>query len=106
MKLYNEEISKKELLKKVGDISQIGGIKLYEMIDGVSRGVRVANIKNAIGIDMNVIIDRGLDISDLRFNSIPIAWKSAVKRHHRSIMKAETLNGSGLFTEVCLLLAG
>jgi len=79
MKLYNEEISKKELLKKVGDISQIGGIKLYEMIDGVSRGVRVANIKNAIGIDMNVIIDRGLDISDLRFNSIPIAWKSAVK---------------------------
>lgn len=79
VKLYNEEISKKELLKKVGDISQIGGIKLYEMIDGVSRGVRVANIKNAIGIDMNVIIDRGLDISDLRFNSIPIAWKSAVK---------------------------
>jgi len=79
MKLYGKQISKKELLAKVGDISQIGGIKLYEMTDGVSRGVRAASVKNAFGIDMNIIIDRGMDISDLRYNSIPIAWKSAVR---------------------------
>jgi hypothetical protein len=79
MKLYSREFTKQELLKRVGDISQIGGIRLSEMIDGQARGVRVAELKNACGIDMRILIDRGMDISDLRFNSVPLAWKSSVK---------------------------
>lgn len=79
MKLYGNKITKQELLKRVGDISQIGTIRLSEMIDGPGRGVRVAEIKNSCGIDMRVLIDRGMDISDLRFNSFPVTWKSSVK---------------------------
>ena len=79
MKLYGREFTKQELLKRVGDISQLGGIRLSEMADGQARGVRVAELKNACGIDMRILIDRGMDISDLRFNSVPLAWKSSVK---------------------------
>ncbi|MBN1298593.1 MAG: aldose 1-epimerase family protein [Actinobacteria bacterium] len=79
MRLYGKNISKQELLKRVGDISQVGGISLNEMIDGPARGIRVADIKNGCGIDARVLIDRGMDISDFRFNSVPIAWKSSVR---------------------------
>ena len=79
MKLYGKEYLKEELLKKVGTIEQIGDLKLYEMQDGVSRGLRVVNVKNSCGIDMNVLLDRGMDISELRYNSIPINWKSSVR---------------------------
>jgi hypothetical protein len=79
MKIYGKEFTKQELLKRVGDISQLGGIRLSEMTDGQARGVRVAELKNACGIDMRILIDRGMDISDLRFKGIPLAWKSSVK---------------------------
>ncbi|MBM3700713.1 MAG: DUF4432 family protein [Actinobacteria bacterium] len=79
MKLYGKDYAKQELLKKVGDISQLGGIMLSEMADGQARGVRFAELRNACGIDMRILIDRGMDISDLRFNSVPLAWKSSVK---------------------------
>lgn len=79
MKIFGEEIKKEELIKMIGDITQLGGIKLYEYIDGVSRGIRAAEIKTPCGIDMNVLIDRGMDISSLFYKNIPIAWKSATK---------------------------
>ena len=79
MKIFGTEISKREVLKKVGDISQLGGIKYYEFIDGVSRGVRAVDVKSPCGLDMTVLPDRGMDISSLSYKSIPINWKSATK---------------------------
>ncbi len=76
MHIFGKDLKKEELLKKVGDISQLGGIKLYEFIDGAERGVRAADIYHPGGIYMTVVIDRGMDISNLFYNLIPIAWKS------------------------------
>ncbi|MHB8277244.1 MAG: aldose 1-epimerase family protein [Candidatus Humimicrobiaceae bacterium] len=77
MHIFGKDLGKEELLKKVGDISQLGGIKLYEFIDGLERGVRAADIHSPCGIYMTVVIERGMDISNLFFNSTPIAWRSA-----------------------------
>ena len=79
MKIFNKNIDKVNLLKKVGDITQLGGIKYYELIDGVSRGVRAIDIHTLCGIDMTILADRGMDISQLSFKNIPISWKSATK---------------------------
>jgi len=79
VKLYGKNYSKEEILKKTGAIEQIGDLKLYEMIDGLGRGLRVVNAKNGCGINMNVLVDRGMDISELSYNSIPINWKSTVR---------------------------
>ncbi|MHB1348217.1 MAG: aldose 1-epimerase family protein [Candidatus Humimicrobiaceae bacterium] len=79
MKLYGQDLSKSELLKRVGDISQLGGAKVYELTDGASRGIRAADIRTPSGIDMTVLIDRAMDISNLYYRNIPLAWKSTVK---------------------------
>jgi len=34
MEIFGKEISKKEIVEKTGDISQLGGIKYYQFIDG------------------------------------------------------------------------
>jgi len=77
MHIFGIDLKKEELLKKVGDISQLGGIKLYELVDGKGRGIRAADIHSPCGIYMTALIDRGMDISNLFYNSIPIAWRSA-----------------------------
>ena len=38
--IYGHELTKKELLKRVGDISQIADIRLFEFTNGNERGVR------------------------------------------------------------------
>lgn len=79
MKIFGTDINRDSLRKKVGDISQLGGIKLYEMTDGVSRGIRAADLKCPCGIDLMVLIDRGMDIAHLSYKSIPISWRSATR---------------------------
>jgi hypothetical protein len=79
MKIFGTGASKKEILEKIGDISQLGGIKYYEFIDGVSRGVRAIDLKSPCGLDMTILPDRGMDISNLSYKSIPISWKSATR---------------------------
>jgi len=79
MKIFGKNIKKDELNKRIGDITQLGGIKYYEFIDGVSKGVRGIDIKSPCGLDFTVIPDRGIDISSMSYKSIPIAWKSTTR---------------------------
>jgi len=79
MKIFKKNYSKFELEKKIGDISQLGGIKSYILNDGNSRGIRALDIKTPSGIDMTVLADRGLDISSFFYKSIPLCWKSLTK---------------------------
>jgi len=79
MNIFEENIKKEELLKKIGDITQLGGIKLFEFIDGVSRGIRAAEFKSPSGLCFTVLIDRGMDISEFYYKQVPICWKSATK---------------------------
>jgi len=79
MNLFGNEFKKADVLKWVGDITQLGGISLYELIDGIGRGVRAASMKTPSGIDMTVLIDRGLDISYMTYKSIPVCWRSSTK---------------------------
>lgn len=79
MKIFESNFSKDDLVKRIGDISQLGGIKLYEMIDGPGRGLRIVNLKTPAGIDMDIVIDRGMDVSGFSYMSIPLAWQSASK---------------------------
>lgn len=79
MKIFGDEVSRKEIQQKTGDISQLGEINSYEMSDGLSRGVRAIDIKSPCGIDFTVLPDRGMDISRFTYMSVPIAWRSATR---------------------------
>ena len=79
MKIFKKDLKKDELLKKIGDIEQLGGIKLYGFSDGLRKGVKDADFESPCGLDMTILIDRGLDISKLSYKGIPLNWKSATR---------------------------
>ena len=68
-------MDKKELLRYVGDISQIGGIRDFTFNDGKSKGVRAIEIDTGV-IRFTVIPDRGLDIAQTFFEGEAMSWIS------------------------------
>lgn len=76
MKVFGKEMTKEELLKNIGSVSQIGGIESSELTQGVSKGVREVSVKTAEGLEYAINPDCGMNISSCRFKGIPICWKS------------------------------
>jgi hypothetical protein len=77
MDFFGRKLTKKEILSKIGDISQFGGVKFHELSDGTGRSLRAVDIKSPSGLDMSILLDRGMDISSMFYRSIPICWRSA-----------------------------
>lgn len=76
-KLFGKDYTKSELLKKVGDISQLCGVKMIELKDGRSSGVQIGRFWTGSGLEFDVNISRGMGIGAFRYNGIPFAWMSA-----------------------------
>src|SRR3972149_11771511 len=76
-KLYGKNYSKKELLKRVGDVSQVGGPRLAELTDGNQKDVRVADFRTGTGFNFTVSLDRGMDITYAEYQGKPLCWRSA-----------------------------
>lgn len=77
MEIFGKKIAKKELYDRFGDITQRGVFKSYEFNDGPSKGIRAIDVRNLAGLDFTTLLDRGLDVSNLSYKSIPISWRSA-----------------------------
>ncbi len=75
--LFGREYTRDELLKRIGDISQLGGIKPIELVNGNERGVRAAEFKTGSGFNFTVLIDRGLDISAADYCGQSLCWRSS-----------------------------
>lgn len=76
VELYGRGYTREELLSKVGDIAQIGGVRLGELADGRERGVRVADFRTGTGFNFTVHIDRGLDIGMAEYCGEALNWRS------------------------------
>lgn len=68
-------MNKKEILKRVGSIEQIGGIRDFTFNEGRAKGVRAIEI-NTGNIILTVLPDRGMDIAQASFKGTPVAWIS------------------------------
>lgn len=68
-------MEKKELLKHIGSIEQIGGIKDYILNDGKAKGVRAIEI-NTGKVRFVVLPDRGMDIAQAFYKEHAISWLS------------------------------
>ncbi len=75
--LYGKQFSREELLKKVGDISQVGGVKRYELSEGKEKGVEAVDFRTGTGFNFTVLLGRGMDISMAEYKGIPLCWRSS-----------------------------
>lgn len=68
MALYNgKNYTKKELLKRVGSISQIAGVRKVEFKEGFQKGIEAAEFRCGTGFNFTVALDRAMDITIAEF---------------------------------------
>src|SRR5665647_3237041 len=70
------KFKKRQLLKYVGDFSQLFGIKEYYLAGGKANGVKAFDIRNGSGLEFTVLADRCLDIAGLSFKGINCSYIS------------------------------
>lgn len=80
--LWGTSYSRTEILRRVGDIRQLAHVEPYELAEGAERGVRAVRMKNAGGLDLDVITDRGMAITGISFQGVPLPFVTGVGVSH------------------------
>lgn len=73
---YFNDMSKNDLMKHIGHISQIAGAKHYTFSEGKAKGVSAIDVKTGTGLSFTVVSDRGMDIAQAEYKGIPLSFIS------------------------------
>lgn len=74
--MKNQSLKSSLLRDSIGNISQIGGTQKLMVDEGKGKGTSIIRVRNGNGLDFSVVPDRGLDIFDIHFEGIQLAWIS------------------------------
>jgi Domain of unknown function (DUF4432) len=77
VQLFGRQWTRTELLKRVGDVSQLGGARLVTLAEGPESGVQVAELRTGSGLAFSVLPGRGMDIGFAEFRGMPLCWRSS-----------------------------
>ena len=72
--LFGKNYTRAELMRRIGHLSQIGGVKLIADEDGASRGVRSLEFRTGTGFQFKVAVDRGMDVGYCEYKGQSLAW--------------------------------
>lgn len=75
-KLFGEDFTRDKLMKRIGNIWQVGGVKAYELTDGREKGVEVIEFRTGNGFSFRVLPGRCMDISLAEYKGVPLSWCS------------------------------
>ncbi len=64
------------LLRRIGRLEQVAGVRLVTLGDGQSRGVRVLEFRTGTGFAFEVLIDRCFDVGRCELAGQPLSWLS------------------------------
>lgn len=74
--IYGRKFSKRELLKRVGDMSQLAGAKKCTLDYGKAKGVAAVDVKTGSGLNFTILPDRGLDLAWAEYKGISFGYLS------------------------------
>ncbi|NJN94652.1 MAG: aldose 1-epimerase family protein [Anaerolineales bacterium] len=80
--LFGKTYSSADLRRRVGDMSQLAGIRAMSLNDGPETGVRALDVRTGSGLRFTVLPDRGLDIADAEWNGTSLVWHSSTGITH------------------------
>ena len=76
--LWGNRYGRADLLRRIGRLEQVGGVRLVTLGDGTERGVRVLEFRTGTGFAFDVVVDRAFDIGRCEMGGRPLAWLSGV----------------------------
>jgi hypothetical protein len=74
MQIYERELSRREVMRRVGNLQQVGGIEHISYEDGYARGVRALQVNTGVGLRFSVTPDRGMDVARAEFAGIGLCY--------------------------------
>ncbi|HID12192.1 MAG TPA: DUF4432 family protein [Candidatus Latescibacteria bacterium] len=109
--LFGRNLDRRELMRRVGDIWQVGGVREVVLGDGTERGVRAAEFRTGTGLEFTVLLDRAMDVAEVRYKGYPLAWVSPTGFAAPSFFEPEGLGwlrtfGGGMLTTCGLTYLG
>jgi uncharacterized protein DUF4432 len=75
-RLWNRWYDRSDLLRRVGRLEQVAGVRLVTLGDGAERGVRVLEFRTGSGFTFDVVVDRAFDIGRCELNGRALGWLS------------------------------
>ncbi|GAA1567180.1 MULTISPECIES: aldose 1-epimerase family protein [Kribbella] len=76
MNIFGSEMSAAALRERTGDLTSVAGVREVVLGNGVERGVRAVQLRSAAGLEVEVLVDRALDLGSARFRGVPFGWRS------------------------------
>lgn len=76
LRVYGHLLDTAGLRDLVGSLDQVVGLRSVELEDGVERGVRAIEGRTGGGLDFTALVERALDIADVHFEGLPLAWRA------------------------------
>ncbi len=74
MNIFGRHYTSEELKQRVGDISQIVGIKSYTLNEGKAKGVNALDVKTGSGLNFTILPDRSMDIAWMDYKGMSIGY--------------------------------
>ena len=65
-----------DLLKLVGSAEQLASVERFIFAEGKAKGVEAIRFQTGGGLDGTILVDRALDLSDLRYMGRSLCWRS------------------------------
>lgn len=84
MKEFLVNIDKTYLRKRLGNMSQLCGLKRYRLSEGRGDGVDSVDVRNGTGLNFTVLPGRGMDIAWTEYKGVPISYMSSTGVNHAS----------------------
>jgi hypothetical protein len=78
MQLFGRSYGRSELLRRVGRLEQLAGVRLVTLGDSVERGVRLLEFRTGTGFEFDVVVDRAFDVGRCEHSGRALGWQSAV----------------------------
>lgn len=91
--LYGRSMSRREVARHAGMLSQFAGVRLMTLGDGVERGIRMLEFRTGTGFRFTVLIDRALDVADCEYRGAAIGWHSPSGFRHPGLHEYEGEGG-------------
>jgi len=82
-----------ELRRRTGDLAAFAGVQEVVLRNGREEGVRALVLRNASGLEVEVLIDRAFDLGSARWRGEPFGWRSGNGFRHPGLHEADAENG-------------
>ena len=76
--LWGRHYDRTELLRRVGRLEQVAGVREISLADGQGRGVRLLEFRTGSGFSFDVLVDRAFDVGRCEHAGRSLNWTSSV----------------------------